>query len=78
MHPFTPNLAEVSDAELQKNHSEIMKKINMAYRMGNASLIDQLQMILDDYTSELNRRQQKQLEEILSKNNKFSNIIDIK
>ncbi len=78
MHPFTPDLSQTSDAELTKKHSELMTKLNAAYRMNNGSLINQLQMILDDYTQEINRRRQKELEEILKKNDKFDKIIDIK
>jgi hypothetical protein len=78
MHPLSPDLSQMSDADLQKKHSELMTKLNAAYRMNNGSLLHQLQMIMDDYTQEINRRQQKQLEEILKKNDKFDKIIDIK
>ena len=78
MHPFTPDLTQVSDAELQKKHTELITKLNAAYRMHNAALISQLQMILDDYNQEIGRRRQKELDEILKKNDKFDKIIDIK
>ncbi len=78
MHPFTPDLSQMSDNDLQKKHSELMTKLNTAYRMNSGQLIRQLQMILEDYTQEISRRQQKQLEEILKKNDKFDKIIDIK
>lgn len=78
MHPFTPDLSQVSDADLQKKHAELITKLNTSYRMGNAALIGQLQMILDDYNQEISRRRQKELDEILKKNDKFDKIIDIK
>ena len=78
MHPFTPNLSEISDADLQKKQAELTTKMNAAYRMGNPALIGQLQMLLDDYNQEITDRSRKQLEELLGKNNKFSNLIDIK
>lgn len=78
MHPFTPDLTQVSDADLQKKHAELITKLNASYRMGNAQLIGQLQMILDDYNQEISRRRQKELDEILKKNDKFDKIIDIK
>ena len=78
MHPFTPDLTQVSDADLQKKHAELITILNAAYRMGNAQLIGQLQMILDDYNQEISRRRQKELDEILKKNDKFDKIIDIK
>lgn len=78
MHPLTPDLSGVNDADLQAKHSELMTKMNTAYRMGNADLINQIQMIMDDYSQEIGRRQQKQLDEMLKKNKQFDNIIDIK
>lgn len=78
MHPFTPDLTQVSDADLQKKHTELITKLNASYRMGNAALIGQLQMIIDDYNQEISRRRQKELDEILKKNDKFDKIIDIK
>jgi len=35
-------------------------------------------MLIDDYQAEVTRRQQKVLEELSEKNNKFDGIIDIK
>ena len=78
MHPLTPNLDSMSDADLQKKQAELTTKMNAAYRMGNPALIGQLQMLLDDYNQEITTRSRKQLEELLNKNNKFSDIIDIK
>lgn len=78
MHPLSPDLSQMSDADLQKTHGELMTKLNAAYRMNSGQLVYQLQMIMDDYTQEIGRRQQKQLDEILKKNDKFDKIIDIK
>jgi SAM-dependent MidA family methyltransferase len=78
MHPLSPDLSQMSDADLQKKHGELMTKLNTAYRMNSGQLVQQLQMILEDFTQEISRRQQKQLDDILKKNDKFDNIIDIK
>ncbi len=78
MHPLTPNLTELKDDELQRKCAELSNKLNMAYRFGQAELVGQIQMILDDYNAEMMRRQQKMLEEVMSRDNKFKDIIDIK
>ena len=49
MHPLTPDLSKLSMEELSAKHSELLKKITMAYRWGNADLVQQLQMIMEDY-----------------------------
>ena len=78
MHPLSPNLSELSDADLQKKHSELTTKLNTAYRMGSYALVSQIQMMLEDYQFELQLRQQKMMQELLAKDNKFKDIIEIK
>jgi hypothetical protein len=78
MHPLAPNLTEMSDVELQKKHSELVTRLTHAYRYGQTQMVQQLQMIMEDYQSEITRRQQKVLNDMLNKNDKFSGIIDIK
>lgn len=78
MHPLTPDLSGLKDDELQRKCAELSNKLNMAYRVGQAELVGQIQMILDDYNAEMMRRQQKMLEEVMSRDNKFKDIIDIK
>lgn len=78
MHPLTPDLSGLNDAELQKKHAELVGKLTQSYRYGNAALVSQLQMIIEDYNYELRRRQEKLMQEMSEKNDKFKNIIDIK
>lgn len=78
MHPLTPDLSGLKDDELQRKCAELSNKLNMAYRFGQAELVGQIQMILEDYNNEMMRRQQKMLEEVMSRDNKFKDIIDIK
>ena len=47
MHPLSPDLSQMSDADLQKKHGELMTKLNTAYRMNSGQLVQQLQMILE-------------------------------
>ena len=78
MHPLTPDLSNLNDAELQKKYQEITSKLGMAYKMGNHALISQLQMIAEDYGFELQARQQKLMDDMLKKDTKFKDIIEIK
>ena len=78
MHPLSPNLTELSDAELHKKHGELVQRLTQAYRMGPYSIIGQLQMLLEDYNVEIQRRNQKHYEEILQKSKNKTGIIDIK
>jgi len=78
MHPLTDNLTQLSLDELTKKQSELLNKITMAYRWGKPEMVQQLQMILDDYQQEINLRNQRQLEEMQKNSKGFKNIIDIK
>ena len=77
MHPLTPDLTQLSTDELQKKQSELQRKMIQAYNFGNTDLAIQLQMLLEDYTMEMQQRQAKMMEELLSKSDKFKGIIDI-
>lgn len=77
MHPLTPDLSKLSMEELTAKHSDLLKRITFAYRMGNPDMVQQLQMLLDDYQHELNARNQRQLEEMQKASKNFKNIIDI-
>jgi hypothetical protein len=78
MHPLAPNLTELSDVELHKKHGELVQRLTQAYRIGPYNIIGQLQMLLEDYNVEIQRRNQKHYEEILQKSKNKTGIIDIK
>ena len=77
MHPLTPNLTELSDNDLQKKITDLTNRLNQAHRFGQAGLVGQVQMMLEDYGAEASRRQRIMMEELMSKNDKFNGIIDI-
>ena len=77
MHPLTPNLTELKDDELQKKHSELLTRINQAYRMGYSDALMQQQMLEEDYRIEIQRRNQKLMDDMMAKNEKYKGIIDI-
>jgi hypothetical protein len=78
MHPLVSNLEELSNEDLHKKYNELIAKYNQAHRSGPVSVIPQMQMILENYRSEMDRRNRKTLEEMEQKNDKFKGIIDIK
>ena len=78
MHPLAPDLTDMTDTDLQKKHSELLTRLTHAYRYGQTQMVQQVQMIMEDYQIEISRRQQKILDDMLNKNDKFSGIIDIK
>jgi len=77
MHPLAPDLSSLSDADLHKKHGELVQRLNQSYHMGSG-LVGQLQMLLDDYNAEIQRRNQQLLDEMAKKSKNFKDIIDIK
>lgn len=63
MHPLTPDLTQLTDEELHTKNSELMNKLNFAYRMGHSDVVQQLQLILGDYAIEIETRNKKMLEQ---------------
>lgn len=56
IHPFMPDLAEKTLDQLQETITDLMGKLNFAYRTSNRALIDQLNMVLEGYKAEHARR----------------------
>ena len=76
-HPLTPDLSKLSMDELNKKYGDLLGRITYAYRIGQADMVQQLQMLLEDYQNEITLRNQKQLEEMSKASKNFKNIIDI-
>jgi hypothetical protein len=78
MHPLVSDLSGLSNEDLHKKYNELMSKMNQAYRSGPTSIIPQMQMIIENYRYEMDKRNRKTLEEMEAKSDKFKGIIDIK
>lgn len=63
MHPLAPDLEKLSDEELHTKRGELQSKLNFAYNIGNFDLINQLQLLLQDYAMEVERRNQKLMQD---------------
>lgn len=79
MHPLSPDLTQLSDADLHKKHGELVSRLTQAYRIGPYSIVPQLQLLLDDYNAEIRRRNDKAMEEMMKKSQGrgMGGIIDI-
>ena len=77
MHPLAPDLSKLTDDELQQKRSELQNRLMMSYRMGNADLVMQLQLLLQDYDMELQTRNQKMMDQMSKASKNFGNIINI-
>ena len=77
MHPLTPDLSTLTDEELHTKRSELGNRMVFAYRMGHAEMIGQIQLIMGDYDMEVQRRNQKMLEDLEKNSKTFKNKIDI-
>ena len=76
-HPLVGNLTELTDDELHNKFNELNKRISQAYRLGYGEAVYQLRMIAEDYRYELDKRNQKLMDEMIVKSGKYKNIIDI-
>lgn len=64
-HPFINNLEEKSLDELQKTISDLTTRLTQAARMRHPTLIPQIQLALESYKAEYNKR----MDEIYKKQN---------
>lgn len=63
MHPLAPDLFNLSDEELHTKRSELQGRLSYAYRIGSADMVGQLQLLIQDYAMEVERRNQKMMED---------------
>lgn len=77
MHPLVGDLTVLSDEELATKISDLSKRLNQAYRMGQSDAVQQIQMFLYSYQYEFQRRSEKAMEEMANKNPEFKKIIDV-
>ena len=77
-HPLISNLTEISTEDLHKKYNELMSKMNQAYKFGPTSIIPQMQMVMEDYRTEMDNRNRKVMEEMEARGDKFKGLIDIK
>ena len=77
MHPLASDLSKLTDDELQQKRGELQNRLMMSYRMGNADLVMQLQLLLGDYDIELQTRSQKMMDQMSKASKNFGNIINI-
>jgi hypothetical protein len=76
MHPLSPDLSNLSDAELHKKHGELIKRLYQAQRYGS-DVAFQLNMLMGDYQAEIQRRNAAVMEEARKNNPNFDGTIDI-
>lgn len=72
MHPLAPNLEGLTDEELHTKRGELQGRMSFAYRVGNADMVNQLQLLLQDYAMEVERRNQKMMDQAM-KSGRFGN-----
>ena len=78
MHPLTPDLSGLSDDELHKKRAELSNRMMFAYRMGHGDMIGLIQLVMGDYDMEVQRRNQKMLDDLEKNSKTFKDKIDIK
>jgi len=80
MHPLSPNLHEMSDADLNEKIKSLNTKLVQAYQ-SSPGVVNQIRMMLDDFTEERMRRDKEQLNKLMKqstdKGDNWDDIIDI-
>lgn len=56
IHPFEPDLKDITDQQLDEKIADLTKKYFTAYRLGNNQLLTQLSTFITIYKDEQQRR----------------------
>lgn len=73
-HPFSENLADLSEGELQNKITELSKKYSTAHRLGNEYVLTQLQTFITIYRDEL---RQRSMSKKIDGDNDLDNLINV-
>jgi hypothetical protein len=76
-HPLIGDLNSLSADELGAKVQELNKKLNVASRIGNADLCNQIRMALESYQTKYNEKMQEIYERQLKNNKPYQGKIDI-
>lgn len=77
-HPLTGNLQDLSDNDLQKKITELGKRLVFAHQTGNAQMIGQLEMLMEDFREESIRRDRERMAKMQENNGKdWDDLIDV-
>lgn len=71
IHPFEPDLKDISDQQLDEKIADLTKKYFTAYRLGNNQLLTQLSTFITIYKDEQQRRYH-----VKNKNNSLDSDLD--
>jgi hypothetical protein len=77
MHPLGPDLSKLSIEDLHTKYQDLQKRYIHCSRFGPFDVLAQLQMLIEDYQTEMSVRNQRQMDEMM-KNDKYKGVIDIK
>jgi hypothetical protein len=73
-HPLIGKIDDLSESELLDKITELNGKLTIAMRMGNSSLINQVNLAINTYRNKLTEKQKKARS---GDNNDFEDKIDI-
>lgn len=77
-HPLTGNLRDLSDSDLQKKITELGKRLVFAHQTGNAQMIQQLEMLMQDYRDVSQERDRDRMKKMQDNNGKdWDDLIDV-
>jgi len=77
-HPLIGNIDDLTIDELGSKISELSNKLNIATRMGNAHLCNQLRMAIETFQNKYQSRLQESYKKIDGEQINFDNKINIK
>lgn len=69
-NPLIEDLSHLKDDELTSKISELIKKYNMALKLGNGAVAQQIVVAVESYRAEQTKRQQEAAKQLLARQNK--------
>jgi hypothetical protein len=69
-NPLLEDLTQIKDADLENKMSDLNRKYNIALRMGNGAIAQQIAVVIESVRDEGMRRQHEATKKLLAKQSK--------
>ena len=69
-NPLLEDLTQLKDVDLESRMGDLNKKYNIAMRMGNSAIAQQIAVVIEAVRDESMRRQQEATKKLMQKQNK--------
>jgi hypothetical protein len=77
-NPLFPDISKIKDNDLENKINDLNKKYHIAAKFGHSAICEQISMLINQYKSEMYKRQSETIQKVIKKQDKdFDDLINV-